>query len=202
VHAPHAEATAAHPDEDGRRGGCRGLARRRPRAPAGGARRRGGRSREHRRPRDFEVSIERPCRRRAVRNDALLRTLARDTNGAPPPVDIGQVEADEFRYAKRRCIEQLGDRGIAHGHRVVACGTVGERPERVGERPLGDDARQCALRPRRLQTHTGIDGEEPASVEPGGEATGGCRPARDARAREPAFGGGPQPVAEEFQVDA
>ena len=68
-------------------------------------------------------------------------------HGAAAAVDVAEVEADEFRDAQRRRVEQLGDRDVAHRDRITARRPCREARERVVERRLRRPrAAGCAAR--------------------------------------------------------
>ncbi len=53
----------------------------------------------------------------AERNEALLATLAADEDGVILPVDVGEVDADEFGVADAASIEEFEDHTVALGPR-------------------------------------------------------------------------------------
>ena len=132
------------------------------------------------RPTVAEVAAEDVRCLLAERHDPFLAALAVDMHGLALEVDVREVEPDRLGAPQAAGVDELDERSVAEGERLVACERVDERVDLGGLRRVGEPARA----PR---TERGI-GDALRAERATEERSDRGQPAPGARGREPAAG--------------
>src|SRR5829696_298340 len=120
-----------------------------------------GRALDERGAAALEVHAERPERRLADRDQALLRALAASAQNALLDVHVHQLQADRLGGAQSARVHQLEQRPIAERRRLGAA----RLRQQLLDLAAREDVRQLPRAPRRAESRGGIRVEQPVAPQ-------------------------------------